>query len=471
MRLKWRTVYKFMDQDQQHQSITNILVSRGFLTQNQVTKVLEYQCRLPPGQYMSFTQIVVEFEYMTEAGLKAALGDLYDKAQDPVGQILVQQGLVSMDQLKQALEVLNTFPRSHVVDILIDMGFATLADVGQAISRYQVQQTQRLRALAPVDISEASAEESASAGEPALTDEPPSPEQVAVEQAAVHLPLGRQLIAQGYLTEDELRDAIEYQQRLPKVMYKPLGEILVSLGYINEQQLQPILAMQAANQQARPRIGEILIQSGLIAEWQLSHALSLQFSPEHGRKKLGSLLVELGYASRDEIEGALTRYAQKSPQPTGFPTLSTEPEPVPAPKPAPVQSAEPQHVPLGQILTRLGYITEAQLDQALTQQSQLSAEYKPLGDILVLMGYLTEEQLQDALAQQPGFGREPMGQILIRQGVIEEWQLSHALCAQFEAPESERRNLGAVLVTLGYATQEQIEAAILGHFRQRRQED
>lgn len=468
-----------MDFEQLHQDIPQFLVSKGLLSQNQVTKILEYQCRLPPGQYMPFTQIVMDFGYLEENQLKAVLGESYAQAQDPVGQILVQQGLVSLEQLKQALEILNTFPRSHVVDILIDMGFTSLADVSQAISKHQLTQSKRLQSLSPVyeapveSVSEADAVQQT---EDLLSPEPAEQPVSASEQVAVHLPLGRQLIARGYLSEDELRDAIEYQQRLPKVMYKPLGEILVSLGYISDEQLQEILLMQSEQQQPRPKIGEILMRSGLIEEWQLSHALSLQFSAEHGQKKLGTLLVELGYASRDEIEGALSRfYQQQKPAAASHPDLSQPLVASPAPSPptpaissaSPV-SAAPGHLPLGQMLVTKGYITEPQLNEALAlQQRQSAADYQPLGDILVLKGYLTEAQLQEALNEQPGFVREPLGQILIQQGLIEEWQLAHALCIQFETPEEGRQNLGTILTTLGYVSQPEIEAAILKHFRRR----
>ncbi|MGV3525905.1 MAG: hypothetical protein ACO1RX_16900 [Candidatus Sericytochromatia bacterium] len=430
--------------------MTHALISKGLLTQNQITKALEYQCRLPPGQFQPLSRILLEFEYITEAQLRDALGEDYLQNQDPIGQILVEQGLVSLEQLNQALEILNSFPLNHVADVLVDMGFATRVEVEQAISRHQVSQSERLhQAISPVLEPHVPAAEA-----PAETFSAPSP----VEQAVVHLPLGRKLIAKGYLSEDELRDAIEYQQRLPRVMHKPIGEILVQMGYLTAEQLKEVLS-QEAPRGTHSRIGELLIRAGLIEEWQLAHALSLQFSPAHAQKKLGSLLVELGYAQRDEIEGVLARHYREQPAPP----VPEARDPIPAPAPAP-------HRPLGQVLVEKGYITPDQLSEALAHQGQLATEYKPLGDILVLMGYLSEAQLQESLAEQPRFGHEPIGQILLKQGLIAEWQLSHALCMQFDPARRERINLGAVLVELGYATQEEIEEAVLNHFRQRRQQ-
>lgn len=455
-----------MDHDA-HLSAAQQLIAQELLTQNQLTKALEYQCRLPPGQYLPLLQVILEFEFVTEQQLIDALGEDYLHQQDPVGRILVEQGIVSAQQLEQALEILNSFSRQHVADIFIDLGFVTREEIEQAISRHQIEISQGLKQQRPslIPTTEHQTSHDISAPDPDASEAapPPKPDASApvptnkLDHAVIHLPLGRQLIAKGLISEHELRDALEYQQRLPRVMHRPIGEILVMLGYIDEEQLKEALSAQPP--QGRSRIGELLIAEGLIEEWQLAHALSLQFSPEHAHKKLGTLLVELGYAKRDEIEGTLARHYRDQ-------------APVPTPEIAPAQPVslvpETPHVPLGQILLNKGFITQAQLDEALSQQSRLSSEYRPLGDILILMGYINEFQLQEALSEQPGFKREPIGQILVRQGLLEEWQLSHALCLQFDPQTGERRNLGSILVQLGYATQEAIEAAVLQDLRQKR---
>lgn len=468
-----------MDQDAQQLAIRK-LVDLGLLTQNQLTKALEYQCRLPPGQFMSLLDVIREFDFLTDDELQNALGEDYGQDQDPIGRILVAQGIVSATQLEQALQVLNSFSRNHVTDILIDLGLVTRADIERAISLHQIEMSQKIRyktqssLIAETqhqtshDLSQPLQEVSLHADEEQEAEslrvaEPTRAPQV--EQAVVHLPLGRQLIAKGYISEDELRDAIEYQQRLPRVMHRPIGEILVMLGYIDEVQLKEVLAAQPP--QGRSRIGEILIQEGLIEDWQLAHALSQQFSPQHAHKKLGLLLVELGYASRDEIEGVLSRYyrdqAQTQPQyeePTQLQAY------VPISPPTPPQAA---HKPLGQVLVEKGYILQVQLTEALEYQASHPQEYRPIGDILVLLGHLSEADLQDSLAEQPGFVREPIGQILIRQGLLQDWQLSHALCVQFEQPIEHRKNIGAILVDLGYCEQDAIETAILDDVRRKRQ--
>lgn len=457
-----------MNQDD-HQSMAHILVSKGYLSQNQVTKALEYQCRLPPGQYMSFTQVLLDFEYINEAELAKALGHGVEEILDPIGQVLVEQGLVSYEQLTQALKILESFPRGQVISVLVDLGFATREAVEQAISQHQIDQSQRLSSASEGYLSshhlgpEAEAENEAVIAEVAI---PPSdenltkPEPVA-SPSPMHLPLGRKLIAKGYLNANELKDAIEYQQRLPQMLYRPIGQILIELGYINQEQLDEALSEEKP--QARSRIGELLVQDGLITEWQLSHALSLQFSPSYAQKRLGQILVDLNYTDRESIESTVAKYFKPE---TPVAPVSDAP---PVPSPTELPRSEPVHQPLGQILLDKDFITQWQLDEALQVQQENAGEYMPLGDILIAHNYLSEEQLQRALAEQQPFKQMPVGQILVTEGVIEDWQLAQALSQQLTSTQNPRQPLGQILVNLGFTSQTAIEQAMIRYYQQRRQ--
>jgi hypothetical protein len=57
---------------------------------------------------------------------------------------------------------------------------------------------------------------------------------------------------------------------------------------------------------------------------------------------------------------------------------------------------------IGQILVRVGHITEEQLEEGLRTQKQyaLMNKRKPLGRILVEAGYLEERHLESALSIQ-----------------------------------------------------------------------
>jgi hypothetical protein len=434
-----------MSQEKSDLEISAKLVEKGLITQNQLTQALEYQCRLPPGQYTALPQVLIDFEFVTEAQIRTALGESYNALEDPIAQILIQEGILSAQQLHQAMDILNAFPTQHIVDILVDLGLVSNAQIEQTISNYQLKQSQIF----------VRSDASLQGLTPAITEK----EEIYKEEArspepTVHMPLGRILVAKGWITQSELDHVLEYQRRLPKVLHKHLGEILIEQGYLDQTQLDEALASQPQKQPNR--IGELLIKAGVINEGQLAHALSLQFSPEHAHKKLGHLLLELGYSTRERIEAAL------APAPAPVPA----PAQVSPPPPTPQTPETPAKKPLGQILRDKGYITEAQLQAALNfQKSGGSQDYRPLGDILVLTGAITEAQLQEALTAQPEFKQMPIGQILVKYGLIAEWQLAHALCVQFE-PGRPHITLGALLVELGYTNQDAIEETMLKHFRQ-----
>ena len=75
-----------------------------------------------------------------------------------------------------------------------------------------------------------------------------------------------------------------------------LGKLLVSDGYITRDQLKEALAEQ------EQRIGEVLLQDGRVSAQQLEEALRQQ---KQVRARLGDLLVELGFVTEDDIHWAL----------------------------------------------------------------------------------------------------------------------------------------------------------------------
>lgn len=58
--------------------------------------------------------------------------------------------------------------------------------------------------------------------------------------------------------------------------------------------------------------------------------------------------------------------------------------------------------------------------------------------------------------QQPD---KPLGEILLEEKELEEWQLTHALCMQ-KSDIYSKQKIGAILVKMGYVTQEEIERAL-----------
>ncbi|MGB9691607.1 MAG: GspE/PulE family protein [Candidatus Sumerlaeaceae bacterium] len=110
--------------------------------------------------------------------------------------------------------------------------------------------------------------------------------------------LGKVLLQEGLITENQLRYALQLQQEgLEK---RRLGEILVDLGYITKRQLREI----ARKYNLRVPVGQILIESGLVSEEQLEEALREQ---QMRRQPIGEILISKGWLTEEQLAQALSR--------------------------------------------------------------------------------------------------------------------------------------------------------------------
>lgn len=276
-------------------SIDRVLLEKGLITPEQLTQALQYQCRLSPGQEMSLAEVVVAMEFVTEAALKAALGNDIPE-EDLLLQALIKEGAVQEDQLQLALQIRNEMHlEKRVGTVLLEMGQATKDTIETALKHYYQKS-----AVKPL----------AASAEGAQAQHVPAP-QTQTESPETSLPIGQRLIRKGYISQDELKDALDYQQRLPRMLHKPLGEILIELGYLTREQLEE--ALSESQPQRALSLGEILVKTQVLQPWQLSHAMALLDLPEHAGKKFGHLVLELGYARRPEIEAALKDYYARNP--------------------------------------------------------------------------------------------------------------------------------------------------------------
>ena len=113
----------------------------------------------------------------------------------------------------------------------------------------------------------------------------------------------------------------------------------------------------------------------------------------------------------------------------------------------------PSDIRLGDLLVEAGLITEAQLRDALRDQSTTNG-HVPLGELLIQQGLLSREQLKDAL---DGAGKWPrLGDVLVRGGAITAEQLQSALAQQ----KKHKIPLGQLLVRLGHITDERMRQAL-----------
>ena len=120
--------------------------------------------------------------------------------------------------------------------------------------------------------------------------------------------------------------------RLADFERQPLGELLITKGLITRSELDEALAAQMAAQDHIP-LGEILIKQKRLT----AHQLAGVFKAHGGRSKLGEVLVRASAITREQLDLALS-----------------------------LQST--YKLPLGQLLVRLGHITDDAMRQALARQ-------------------------------------------------------------------------------------------------------
>lgn len=122
-------------------------------------------------------------------------------------------------------------------------------------------------------------------------------------------------------------------------------------------------------------------------------------------------------------------------------------------------AAKPAAPRIGQILLNLGYLTEAQLQQALQLQRQRRQQgvRRTLGEICVEQGFCEMRHVARAMRiqQERIFNATALGQVLIDMGVLTLEQLHEVLAQREGEPEP----LETFLVRRGYCTKQQVEAA------------
>ncbi|TBL69301.1 glycosyltransferase family 2 protein [Paenibacillus thalictri] len=102
--------------------------------------------------------------------------------------------------------------------------------------------------------------------------------------------LGDRLVAEGYITADQLQKVMERQQKTGG----RLGEIAVELGYLERAKLNSV----ANGGQFKGRLGDMLVETGAISKEQLDRALEFQ------RKSgglLGDILMSLRFIEPEKL--------------------------------------------------------------------------------------------------------------------------------------------------------------------------
>jgi type IV pilus assembly protein PilB len=110
-----------------------------------------------------------------------------------------------------------------------------------------------------------------------------------------------------------------------------------------------------------------------------------------------------------------------------------------------MQSKPTLEMRVGELLVKLGFLDERQLEQALTVQRE-QATYKPLGEICKELGFISGGVLRDILFRYRK--QILLGELLHKMGVISDDQLNEALQEHKRSGEK----LGQILVKKGIVT-------------------
>ncbi|HEY8889118.1 MAG TPA: chemotaxis protein CheX [Clostridium sp.] len=112
---------------------------------------------------------------------------------------------------------------------------------------------------------------------------------------------GQYLLTEKYLTGEQLKIALEYQQ---SVRLK-LGVLAINAGYMNSQQANQVHQMQS---KVDKRFGELAVEAGYIKEEQIEELLSSQ---KFGHLLLAQALIDKNYMSLEKFERAIYEYKKK----------------------------------------------------------------------------------------------------------------------------------------------------------------
>lgn len=244
--------------------------------------------------------------------------------------------------------------------------------------------------------------------------------------------LGDLLTQAGLLRPEELREAMQ----IAKHQSLPVGRVLIMSGFLSDGQLRAAVQAQSLLKDGVINLETVLQALSIVGKEEMAledafRQLGLEVQQSQPTNKLGELLLEAELVSREALDQAL-------------------------------QQSTASGLPLGRILILTGAIVEPLLSSALNAQvlvrdhkitreqalqglraardRQISLEQSlaetglqlpihntiRLGELLVKAGIMPDTNLMDYV--EMGLVQEqPLGQILIAQGVINEHILNNAL--------------------------------------------
>ena len=190
-------------------------------------------------------------------------------------------------------------------------------------------------------------------------------------------------------------------------------------------------------QSAKRHIGRILLDGGFLSHRGLNSALEEQ---KHSKELLGQVLIRMGVLKSGDVKVPLIVQEHLG-------TIDSA-----------VKIAAGERQLLGELLVQSGCITNEQLDHVITEQLRSGER---LGEVFTRLGILTERQLNallDFQINQEAAHTSPLrlGELLVATGHISREHLDDALRLQTLS----KKKIGEVLVEAGYVSPSSIHYGI-----------
>lgn len=198
----------------------------------------------------------------------------------------------------------------------------------------------------------------------------------------------------------------------------------------------------------RRRLGDLLLENRLVDAAQLREALASQ--KENGGK-LGEVLQRMGYVTEEDLLAILA-------QQFGISVCSIDHRMI---EPGWLQRL-PRQIAETKLAIPVAFSDGAYEVACATPSQELKHEFEELLGSPVRQSLAGENDLRFAICRAylsaEGTVGQPLGELLVRTGMINRKQLEHALVVQ----ESTRQRLGEVLQDLGLVSPQVIAAALRG---------
>lgn len=118
-----------------------IMLKQGYITREQLIQTLEYQLKLSSQDHLPLGQILLQKHMLTETQLTEALALQTPFKTKPVGEILMDMGIIQNWQMSRALcyqykMIESRQEAPQIGDILVKMEFTTHDDIELALSQF-----------------------------------------------------------------------------------------------------------------------------------------------------------------------------------------------------------------------------------------------------------------------------------------------------------------------------------------------